>query len=1804
MNEVFEIIGEGGKGGGGGAGAVEAANTLRSSAVVKVVEVVSEGEIEGICGGGQGVYINDTPLIADDGVTFNFPRAQWAFRTGLPSQTYLEGFPAVEAVVPVGTVVTVAAPVIKSVSASNVDAVKVAVLLHQGLFIQDTKTGNMDGSSVTFRIEKKLTASGSWIAVGDYTVSGKTTTPYERQYRVDRPTGAGIWQVRVSRITADSAVATLRNGTTFSRITEIQDVKLAYNNTAYVGLAIDAETVGGQIPKRSYLVKGVKLQVPVNYNTALGTYSGLWNGTFKTEWSDNPAWVLYDLLTNERYGLGEFISPSQIDKYSFYDAAVYNDGSVSNGGGGVERRFTFNAVINMRSEALRLVQLVAGAMRAQVIYVNGLLTVIQDRPDTVQMLVTKANVIDGKFMYKSTGLFERHTAFNVTWNSRSDRHLQKVTTIDSSSIVGIANAYANAIVEAETRYGYNATDIAAFGATTEGQAIRAGLYALDTEVNQTEMVQFKMSINGFDLLPGHILSVYDEDYTDTVGAGRIISVSGTTVVLDRAVALTAGSKISVTLADGITIEERNITQTSGSLSTITIASAFSTTVLASADFIITTVVSPRQFKILAIAQQDKNIITVEAVSHDPDKYARIEQNITRPALQFTNYAQQALTAPSGLAVQEYAVTADNTIKRSLIISWAAPSQGSVMTYSLKYRRNEGSWTTINNLTTLSYELVNVNVGTYEIQVSAFSTYGKQSAAVATTYVISTDAGTGSLLNVITDLSIAGGGLLFTGDSANLKWTCPLAVTTATLWDFVVRIVDPVTTFVLREEYVEKVDPGLTQTFLYTYDKNVADGGPRRVLDVKVYCRDTGYKTCTPMSIQISNAAPPALSNIVITPTPAGAGISYDTDASTDNKGYLIWASTVSGFTPDVSNLHYDGPNTFNLFNDLTFGTTYYLKLAAYDTFSKPLDGVGLNVSTQQTLVMVPANAATSTGIMYAYKRSATAPVDNPGNVTYTFASASITTPATDALSNGWTKLIPAGTNPLYVVVASASNITATDAILAAEWSSPVVLAQDGTSGTSGANGLNSATLYLYQRNASATAPGSVGGSSPTNNVTYTFASGVYSGTPPSGWTTTVPASGGNYLYVSTATAASTTATDTILTSEWAAPRLLSQNGADGTVAYNTGIAYGYKRSATVPTDNPGDSNFDFTLGTITLLPNGWFRSIPAGTDQLYAIAASAAGIVEDDNIAVGEWNAPTLIGLSTTGITGLSGITGFNTGTLKLYKRTTSALVPALGGSSPTNNLTYTFSGSTISGTAPSGWTTTVPSAASGNWLWVTTATASSTSTTDTVTPAEFSIPILLSSDGSGVPASFKTGVAYAYKRSISTPANTPGIVTYSFAYSAITSMLNGWTRTISTGTDPLYLVASSASATTATDTILSTEWSSPVRFAQDGLTAVNTATLYLYQRNAVATAPSVGGTNPTNNLTYTFATGVVTGTPPSGWTTAQPATGGDYLWVSTATAASTTATDTILPSEWAVPVLLAKNGATGATGTTGATGSTGPAGTAGTNGTNGATGATGTRGSRSITLVNAGYTSGNSAATYAAWSTSEIASAVAGTTPTTPIKGDEVTFTNATNYTFTNTYNGTSWVVPGTVIDGNLLVTGSITGTKLAANTITAAQLTTGVLISATSQLGDATVTTLKIGNQAVTQPAGTKNASAIGVNTNGAWVGLGTVNIPNGTENTPIYATLNINAQNYASWNSINGDDCTYYIRIYINGAQISEQIHTVGSTTINNYIPPVNLCAYVASPGTGTIAVQAIMFGNNAPLCTIPANAVTLFAIGTKR
>ena len=523
------------KGGGGSAGraAQEADNTLRSKSYARVLDLISEGEIEGLVNDAKSIYLNETPLQNADG-SMNFDCAV-EFRNGTQGQDYIAGFDAVENEVGVSAKVKYGAPVVRSVTNPNIDAINLKIRL-PALTHQDTGTGDLNGSEAGIKIELESGNSGVFSTIIEDRIAGKTTSAYERAYRFPLM-GEAPWQIRVSRTTADSTKSNVSNDTYVSSFTEIIESKLNYPNSAIAALVVDSEAFDS-IPARAYHVRLLRVRVPSNYNPLTRTYEGTWDGTFKIAWTNNPAWCLYDIIESDRYGLGDLIPTGTMDKWTLYTIGKYCDEQVSDGRGGMEPRYTLNCYMQSRENAYEVLRNMASAFAGMLYMSSGSIFAVQDRPADPEYLFTNSNVKNGEFVYQGSSATARHTVALVTWNDLKDFGRTKVEYVEDP--------------EGIRRYGVIETEVVAYGCTSRGQAHRFGRSILASEQMLTETISFTTGIEGNAITPGMVIKVRDDLRHGQRLAGRILAINtrgdGKQVLkIDAPVKLTAGEKHQIEL---------------------------------------------------------------------------------------------------------------------------------------------------------------------------------------------------------------------------------------------------------------------------------------------------------------------------------------------------------------------------------------------------------------------------------------------------------------------------------------------------------------------------------------------------------------------------------------------------------------------------------------------------------------------------------------------------------------------------------------------------------------------------------------------------------------------------------------------------------------------------------------------------------------------------------------------------------------------------------------------------------------------------------------------------------------------------------------------------------------------------------------------------------------------------------------------------------------------------------------------------------------------------------------------------------
>ena len=703
--------GGGGKGGGGSARvAQEAPDSLRSKAYARVVDLVCEGEIEGLAAGLQSVYLDDTPIQNPDG-SYNFTGVTLETRPGTQQQSYVPGFSSVENEVAVGVECKASQPVVRSINDPDVDALRIKVSIPT-LSLQDTTNGDLNGTSVSYAIDVQARGAGYVQVLAD-TVSGKTTSRYQRSYYIPL-TGTGPWDVRLRRITADSTQTSLQNKTFLESYTEVIESKLRYPNSALMALRVDASQFTS-IPRRSYDLKLLRVRIPSNYFPETRLYAGVWDGTFKVAWTDNPAWCFYDLVTSTRYGLGSFIPESQVDKWALYRVARYCDELVPNGLGGYEPRLTCNLYLQSREQAYKVVQDMASIFRGMAYWSGGAITVTQDAPQDAVYQFTAANVIDGEFAYQGSSAKARHTVALVSWTDPDDFYRQKVEYVED--MAGIA------------RYGVVQADVVAMGCTSRGQANRVGKWLLYSEQSESEIITFRTGLEGAVVRPGDVIKVADSSRGGLRLGGRIAAATTVNVTLDQD--LPAGSwRISVLLPTGA-VEERQVGSLSGR--TVGVTSAFSTVPQVGAIWVLaSTQVETQLFRVVQIAESEPGIHEVTALAHNPSKYDAIERGLALQPRDITVLSTTPV-APTGLTVTESLYRVKDQALVLIQVGWEQVF--GALEYQVSYRVNSGNTITLPRVSSTYLEIRNAVAGDYVFTVRAVGVSGKLGASATLSQTI-------------------------------------------------------------------------------------------------------------------------------------------------------------------------------------------------------------------------------------------------------------------------------------------------------------------------------------------------------------------------------------------------------------------------------------------------------------------------------------------------------------------------------------------------------------------------------------------------------------------------------------------------------------------------------------------------------------------------------------------------------------------------------------------------------------------------------------------------------------------------------------------------------------------------------------------------------------------------------------------------------------------------------------------------------------------------------------------------------------
>lgn len=703
---------------------ITAADTVASKAKLALLDLLCEGQVKGLVGGAAGIILDGTQLENSDG-TLNYQGFSWTFRDGRQDQTIIDGFPDVSTPYNLGTRIRQTAPVTFNVSNNDADAVRVIITIPQ-LSSQDTSTGDVTGTTVQYQFQMSYN-NGPFMPVylagtdnPTITITDKSKAKYQREHLISLPKPGSNYKIRCLRLTADSDSSYLANETYLDSYYEIINIKMTYPNSVMVGINVDAEQFSS-LPSRAYLLDGLYIRIPTNYNPETRLYTGIWDGTFKIGFSNNPAWILYDLLLNKRYGLGGFVKESNVNKAKLYQIGRYCDGLVTDGKGGWEPRFTLNTCIAAQADAYKIISDICSTFRGMSYWSGGMVQLTQDSPADAQFLFTNGNVVDGLFNRVGTARKDRHSVVHVTWNDPEDQYKQKIEYVEDADLI--------------EEIGYRRSDTIAFGCTSRAQAHRVGLWILYTEKMETGLVTFTVGLEAMQVMPGDIVKIMDQWRSGKRNGGRLMESSRTGCKLDKVTQIAPNSIIAVAMPNG-KFEEVTISN-SGNTDTLTFATQLSEKPNPNAVWIITELsLVPTLARVVGIAQGEKlGEFVVSCVEHNPSKYAAIEQGLKLESYP-TTILDPTFSTPENLQVDEVTyLAAPGILGTRLDVSW----EGKSPTYYISWRRKLGDSVTGWTQSTVKvnrFELpVDPDGATYDFSVVSQSVTGKLSEPLVGSYTV-------------------------------------------------------------------------------------------------------------------------------------------------------------------------------------------------------------------------------------------------------------------------------------------------------------------------------------------------------------------------------------------------------------------------------------------------------------------------------------------------------------------------------------------------------------------------------------------------------------------------------------------------------------------------------------------------------------------------------------------------------------------------------------------------------------------------------------------------------------------------------------------------------------------------------------------------------------------------------------------------------------------------------------------------------------------------------------------------------------
>ncbi len=676
----------------------EQPDDLQSVAKAKLLVALGEGEFAGGLTG-KDIYLDGTPLENADG-SKNFGGVVWEFRAGTQAQNYIQGIPGTENEINVGTEISSATAWTRTFTNTQLSAVRLR-LKWPSLFKQEDN-GDLVGYSINYAIDLQ-TDGGTWQTVFNTSVTGKTTSGYERSHRIDLPQAGSTWTIRLRKITADANSAKIGDTMTLQSFTEVIDAKLRYPNTALLYIEFDSSQFNGSIPQISCEPKMRVIRVPDNYDPETRTYSGTWQGAFKWAWTDNPAWIFYDLVVSDRFGLGHRLTAANIDKWTLYQVAQYCDQMVPDGkgGNGTEPRYTCNVYIQDRNDAYTVLRDFAAIFRGMTYWGGDQIVALADMPRDVDYSYTRANVIDGRFTYASSTTKTRYTTALVSWSDPSNAYADAMEPVFEQALVA--------------RYGYNQLEMTAIGCTRQSEANRKGRWGILTN-NKDRVVSFDVGLDGNIPQPGYIIAVSDELLSGKVMGGRISAVNGRVIKLDRVADAVAGDRLILNLPSGAS-QSRTIQAVNGE--SVTVTTAYSETPQTEAVWVVESdELYAQQYRVVSVSDNDDGTFLITGAWHDPEKYARIDTGAIIDQRPVSVIPPGNQSPPDNIVISSFSVVQQNISVETMRVSWDQAQNA--IAYEAQWRRNDGNWVNVPRSSTTSFDVPGIYSGRYLVRVRAIN----------------------------------------------------------------------------------------------------------------------------------------------------------------------------------------------------------------------------------------------------------------------------------------------------------------------------------------------------------------------------------------------------------------------------------------------------------------------------------------------------------------------------------------------------------------------------------------------------------------------------------------------------------------------------------------------------------------------------------------------------------------------------------------------------------------------------------------------------------------------------------------------------------------------------------------------------------------------------------------------------------------------------------------------------------------------------------------------------------------------------